>query len=305
VKPELIIIGGLPRSGTTLLQNILDSHPEIYGGPEFDRMPNIIDLRRKLHRSVDQQRIVAYTDKTRTDEALRHLVTSLLTPETGKRIRYISEKTPWNILVFTDLMELFPDAKLIHVLRNPKDVWKSMKQVATRARERNIQPPDFTRSIHVALNYMQTVYQQMHSLENIHSDRIITVQYEHLLSDTQLQIQGLCRFVGIDYKEDMLQYNHLTHPGETQMTSDGVWYNKSMFRGAETVGATKEIAESVTVEENLLLHGVLHQNEYLRAKGYRMEAEVSDSKKMKLQARLVQDYKQKHRQVPMPARFLS
>lgn len=301
---KFIFTGGLPRSGTTLLQNILDSHPEVYGGPEFDRIPNIIDLRRKLHRSVDQNRIVAYTDKTRIDESLRQLVLSLLKPETAKKIRYISEKTPWNVLVFKDLMDLFPDAKCIHVLRNPADVWKSMKQVAARARAKSIQPPDFTRSIHVALNYMQTVYQQMQDLEHLYSDRMITVQYELLLSETPRQIQGLCRFVGIDYNEEMLQYNRLPHPGEAQMTNNGVWYNKSMYRGGDT-GAKKEFEDLMTADEDLLLRGVLYQNEYLKAKGYRIEQELSDRKKMKQQSRLVQDYEQKHRQVPMPARFLS
>ena len=46
---RLIFIGGSPRSGTTLIQNILDSHPEIAGGPEF----NLIRYFMKFHHDVD------------------------------------------------------------------------------------------------------------------------------------------------------------------------------------------------------------------------------------------------------------
>ena len=42
---RFIFVGGAPRSGTTLVQNMLDSHPDILGGPEFIHIPDIINLR--------------------------------------------------------------------------------------------------------------------------------------------------------------------------------------------------------------------------------------------------------------------
>lgn len=43
-----ILVGGAPRSGTTLLQNILDSHPDIVGGPEFMHLRDFVELRKTL-----------------------------------------------------------------------------------------------------------------------------------------------------------------------------------------------------------------------------------------------------------------
>ena len=59
---RLIFVGGSPRSGTTLVQRILDCHPEIYGGPEFDFVPSIVDLFQTMRKSIGSGRIDAFLD---------------------------------------------------------------------------------------------------------------------------------------------------------------------------------------------------------------------------------------------------
>ncbi|MGB0109821.1 MAG: sulfotransferase, partial [Terriglobales bacterium] len=60
---RLIFVGGSPRSGTTLVQRVLDCHPEIYGGPEFDFVPPIVDLFQEMRRSIRSGRIDAILDE--------------------------------------------------------------------------------------------------------------------------------------------------------------------------------------------------------------------------------------------------
>lgn len=77
---RLIIIGGSPRSGTTLVQNILDSHPDVLGGPEFLHLPDIVRLRNKLHGSISRDWISLICSREDVDKRTRTMIEDLLLP---------------------------------------------------------------------------------------------------------------------------------------------------------------------------------------------------------------------------------
>jgi Sulfotransferase family len=54
---RIVFVGGSPRSGTTLIQQLLNYHPAVYGGPEFDFVPEIADLFRRMRQSIRSGRI--------------------------------------------------------------------------------------------------------------------------------------------------------------------------------------------------------------------------------------------------------
>ncbi len=96
---RLIFVGGSPRSGTTLAQRILDCHPEIYGGPEFDFVPPIVDLFQQMRTSIRSGRIDAILDEKGLVHAFRGLLVALLLPKLqAEGVSYLSEKTPSNVL---------------------------------------------------------------------------------------------------------------------------------------------------------------------------------------------------------------
>jgi hypothetical protein len=51
---RLVFVGGSPRSGTTLVQRVLNHHPKVYGGPEFDFIPSIAELYQKFLRGLEK-----------------------------------------------------------------------------------------------------------------------------------------------------------------------------------------------------------------------------------------------------------
>jgi len=51
---RLVFVGGSPRSGTTLVQRVLNHYPKEYGGPEFDFIPSIAELYQKFLRGLEK-----------------------------------------------------------------------------------------------------------------------------------------------------------------------------------------------------------------------------------------------------------
>lgn len=123
-----LIIGGAPRSGTTLLRRVLDRHPGICCGPESSillpgafhvssvakayKLPEA-DLQAMLASSPSQGAFVdAFATRYR---------------EQRGRPRW-AEKTPLNIQSLDWILERFPEAQVIHVIRDGRDVVCSMRQ---------------------------------------------------------------------------------------------------------------------------------------------------------------------------------
>ena len=81
---RLIIVGGAARSGTTLLQNMLDSHPDICGAPEFHHLPDLVRLRKRIHQNISKNWIDLICSYDEVDKAIASLAEELLLPLANK-----------------------------------------------------------------------------------------------------------------------------------------------------------------------------------------------------------------------------
>ncbi|MBD3337956.1 MAG: hypothetical protein GF353_02530 [Candidatus Lokiarchaeota archaeon] len=229
---RFIFIGGAPRSGTTLLHNMLDSHPEIYGGPEFLHLKDIIDLRRKLYGSIEKEWIDVFCTYEEADAHLRTLVENMLLPLADrKNLKYISEKTPENILVFSELLNLFPDAHFIHIIRDPRAIVSSLLQVRNRAIAKGMKPPGITANIQTAIRHTKNCIVAGLQAAKAAPDRIHTVVYEQLVREPETESKALCDFLNIEWHENMLFPGKQKHDGEKAITekSGQIWYDKKTY----------------------------------------------------------------------------
>ena len=266
---DLIFVGGVPRSGTTLVQNILDSHPDIYGGPEFDRICNIVDLRRKLNRSIKHGRIDKYINQGDVDRNIAHLIKSLLYPVAQRNdCSFVSEKTPWNILAFKDLMEILPEAKFIYIIRYPHATVASMIHVAERAKKAGVIPPDFIGNVSLACYYIESVLKLIHQLDKKYPGKIFTVKYEKLLESPLPEIKRLCAYIGVPFHERMLKPGDFHHPGQETMTKHGIWYSESMYNSnldKNNIDKWKTQLNGVT---KAFINYVFFKNPFIKKYGY-------------------------------------
>ena len=229
---RLIFVGGSPRSGTTLVQNMLDSHSDILGGPEFLHLQDIIYLRKKLRRSISVGWIDLYCSHDDLDEHLRALVQNLFLPLADKHAcKYMSEKSPENILVFSELMELFPEAHFIHVIRDPRAIVSSMRDVSIRAKQKKINIPAFTANILASIAYTLRCFDAGFAALKKAPDKTLTVTYESLAKDPEKETVKICQFLGLEWDSRMMAPHKKKHLGEKAITSKSgeIWYDVKTY----------------------------------------------------------------------------
>lgn len=119
-----IFIGGAPRSGTTLVRVMLDSHPRIHCGTELRVVQALTSLWSSAEQVGRPLLSTAYgVDAEHLRQTFASLILSFLEPAwraSGKA--RVAEKTPLNVLVFPELRRLFPESPLVHVIRDVRDV---------------------------------------------------------------------------------------------------------------------------------------------------------------------------------------
>jgi protein-tyrosine sulfotransferase len=233
---EFIFVGGAARSGTTVLQNILDTHPDIVGAPEFHHLVDVGKLRTKMHALIENGLIDQICSPEDVDRSLCQLIEGLLRPLREKcGCRYLSEKTPDNVLVFPELIGLFPGARFIWVVRDPRAVIASMLQVGRRARKVHLPTQDFTQSLLAAIAYIRQCFKAGAAAQQLAPERVITVSYERLVSSPEAETKRICRFLAIDWTEQMLHPASMKHFGEKAITIKNVWYDSASYnRNPET-----------------------------------------------------------------------
>jgi protein-tyrosine sulfotransferase len=230
---RFIFVGGAPRSGTTLVQNMLDSHPEIVGGPEFLHLVDIARLRNTLASSIEKGWIAEFCSIEAMDQAVADLIARLLLPLAERHgARLISEKSPTNILVFKELLELFPRARAIHVVRDPRAVVASMLEVGRKAKSRGVELQPFTRDVRAAVRHVKECYLAGDCAVAMAPDRVLAVAYERLLADPAAETQRICRFLDLPWTEAMLRPGDHPHLGLVPLTegSGNLWYDRASFQ---------------------------------------------------------------------------
>jgi Sulfotransferase family len=201
---RIVFVGGSPRSGTTLVQRILNHHPKVYGGPEFDFIPGIADLYQRMRDSIRSGRIARIVDERQLRETFRTLIASLLVPKAeAEGVSVLSEKTPSNVLAFEILEEIAPESKQILVIRDPRDVVNSMIEVGNRQRRRlGHTSVGFVRDIFAAVRYANQCLLAGCSFAE-RSKNCLVVYYEDVVANPLQEANRVYAFLGLEELQEI------------------------------------------------------------------------------------------------------
>ena len=195
-----IFIGGLMKSGTSLLRVLLGQHPELYAGFETHWFDD--DIRTNWHRP-DSRRMGFLRDffEIDADTYARHCATKgshparefidivLCDAATRAGKPRWAEKTPANIRQWPLIQELWPDAKLIHVTREYRDCYASWKA------RRGDSLVDF-------LDSARNAYDAIDPLLGTSSENYMEVDYTDLVSNTEGAMRRVLAFCELDWDKN-------------------------------------------------------------------------------------------------------
>ncbi len=200
-----IFIVGLPRTGTTLTDRILSSHSQVQSAGESQLLQMVL---RGGTRAGNQIGITAEQIEMaagRDPQLIAKDYFDAISHRLGDEPLFI-EKLPENVLYLGFIAKAWPDARIVHLRRNPMDACFAMyKQSYFR----------FAYSLDDLARYYVAYHRLVEHWHNVLGERIVEIHYEDLVRDQATQTRELLRRLGLDFEEGCLQFDRNIAPVAT------------------------------------------------------------------------------------------
>jgi tetratricopeptide (TPR) repeat protein len=181
-----VFVTGMPRSGTTLVEQIIAAHPQAGSVGELELLPHLKQSIVSLKAADIARASSAYMDAAQA-----------LSPETTR----IVDKSISTLLHTGIALLLFPNARFVFVRRHPMDIfWSAYREMfGTGAMTFSYSPQALARRIQVA-------EQLADEWQSRFPDRIISVNYENLTRNQEAQSRRLISHVGLEWDDACLNF---------------------------------------------------------------------------------------------------
>ncbi len=195
-----IFLVGLPRSGTTLTERIISSHSNVASVGETQFMQMVV--RRESGVESDEKITPAMLEAAAKLDinVIGDGYMNMLSYRLGDEPMFI-DKLPFNIFYLGFIAKAYPDARIIHMKRNPMDSCFSMyKQVFTWAYK-------FSYTLDGLGRFYPAYVRLLDHWQQTLKDRLIEVEYESLVADQEGQTRQIIEKLGLDFEEACLNFD--------------------------------------------------------------------------------------------------
>ncbi|MEX0941266.1 MAG: sulfotransferase [Pseudomonadales bacterium] len=221
-QPVFII--GMPRSGTSLIEQILASHPSVYGAGELNEMKLVARHAAQISRSGQTYPncvpgLTGAQYQTLASEYLKLL--QPLVPGTFKRV---VDKHPLNFQFAGLILLMFPNARIIHTERDPLDTCIScFFQNFTKGQNYSF---DLIKLAHFYNDYRRL----MEHWDTVFPGRILSFRYEQMLANQEDETRRLLDYCGLDFDPACLDF-HKTQ--RTVKTASFLQVRKPLYKTSQ------------------------------------------------------------------------
>ena len=238
---KISILYGSLRSGTTLLRLMLDGHPDLWVPGESDF---VFDYLHDVNGEVQLDREGLSLDRIRrnnlpklpaasSDAACVHEMTNQLAEGRPHLILSLHRNIAW-------AMRLFPDAQIVHLLRDPRDVARSCIGMGWCGTP-----------LYGAKTWLETERQWASTRPSIADEQVLDVRYEELIASPEEHLAQIARHLGAAYHPDMLSYPDSSTYGPVDASLAFQWKRKMSPHDASLVeGAVDELLTQTGYEHS-------------------------------------------------------
>lgn len=199
---EPIFIVGMPRTGTTLVEQILASHSQVFAAGELQNFP--VQLRRLVEQGpgpIDAQAMVRSALQPLAGLG-RHYLDSTR-PRTGHTPRFI-DKLPLNFLYLGLIRKALPNAKLVCLRRDPMDVCLSNYRQLFAS---NFSYYRYNLDLLDCGRYYIEFDRLMRHWHALMPGQVLDVHYEAVVTDTEGQVRALLEFCDLPFEDACLDFH--------------------------------------------------------------------------------------------------
>jgi len=235
-RNPFVFVVGCPRSGTTLLQRMLDNHPQLAVAYDTLFIPAAVRGNKLKNPPVTPELVERVrTFKRFSRFGLGAETLDQLAPEASDYAHLVSllydafarlhgkplggEKSPGYVRHMPMLQALFPEARFVHLVRDGRDVALSLLDWGKGKNSPKGPARKYRLWAHsplgvCALWWVRKAGQGRLDAQRLPSGRLLEVRYEALVADPAPELRKIAAFLGLDYTDDMVNF----HVGKTRET---------------------------------------------------------------------------------------
>ncbi len=202
-----IFILGLPRSGSTMIEQILSSHSLIEGTQE---LPNILAISRDI-KLIDQKKGYPHNllglDQSSFDDLGNKYIDETKWARSSKP--FFIDKMPNNFVHIGLIKLILPKAKIIDARRNPMDTcFSCFKQYFAKGQH-------FTYDLDDIARYYKDYLRLMDYWKKLFPEEIFTINYEQVIDNPNERIRDLLEFCNVKFEDNCINFHKSKRPVKT------------------------------------------------------------------------------------------
>jgi hypothetical protein len=214
----------MPRSGTSLVEQIIASHSQVYGAGELARLRRIV---RPIIRTAVE------TGEPDNNSILRNNIENKIHSDyldylqnLNRSEKFITDKMPLNFIFLGFILSAIPSVKIIHLKRDPMAVcWSIFKHNFTGDGN------GYSYDMDELSEYYLLYHDLMEFWETRFPDRIYHLDYEKLTENQETETRNLLDYCGLDWEQQCLDF-HTTK--RDVKTGSHVQVRKKMYQGSSS-----------------------------------------------------------------------